>query len=185
MAAAGSSYEYRHDRAGFDSPAATLKEPAMSTTVTPYLSFPGNTREAFAFYAKALGATIETMMSYADMPAPPVDAAADAAGGCADGGPRPSGDGIMHACLKLPGGAMIFAGDVPPGMPFDGIKGVMIAVQYDTVDDAHSAFHALSQGGQVTMPLAPSFWAGTFGMLTDRFGVSWAINGAPIDFAKA
>jgi len=152
----------------------------MPTTVTPYLSFPGNTREAYAFYAKALGATLETMMSYADMPALP----ADAAGGCADGGPRPSGDGIMHACLKLPGGAMIFAGDVPPGMPFEGIKGVMIAVQYDGVDQAHSAFHALSQGGRVTMPLAPAFWAQTFGMLTDRFGVSWAINGAPIDLAK-
>ena len=41
----------------------------MTTTVTPYLSFPGTTREAYAFYAKALGATIETMMSYADMPA--------------------------------------------------------------------------------------------------------------------
>ncbi len=152
----------------------------MTTTVTPYLSFPGTTREAYAFYAKALGATIETMMSYADMPAPPADAGA----GCAEGGPPPAGDGIMHACLKLPGGAMIFAGDVPPGMPFDGIKGVMIAVQYDTVDQAHSAFHALAQGGQVTMPLAPAFWAQTFGMLTDRFGVAWAVNGAPIEFQK-
>ena len=151
----------------------------MSITVTPYLSFAGNTREAFAFYAKALGATIETMMSYDEMPKMPDDPNA----GCADGGP-PTGDAIMHACLKLPGGAMIFAGDVPAGMPFDGIKGVMIAVQYDTVDQAHSAFHALSQGGQVTMPLSASFWAQTFGMLNDRFGVAWAINGAPIDFAK-
>lgn len=152
----------------------------MTTTVTPYLSFPGTTREAYAFYAQALGATIETMMSYADMPAPPPDAEA----GCADGGPPPTGDGIMHACLVLPGGAMIFAGDVPPGMPFDGIKGVMLAVQYDTVDQARSAFEALSQGGQVTMPLAPAFWAETFGMLTDRFGVAWAINGAPIQFRR-
>ena len=45
---------------------------------------------------------------------------------------------------------------------------------------AHGAFHALSQGGQVTMPLAPAFWCKTFGMLTDRFGVSWAVNGEPI-----
>lgn len=146
----------------------------MSTTVTPYLSFPGTTREAFAFYAGALGATIETMMRYADMPAPP--AGADA--GCAP----PGGDGIMHACLRLPGGAMIFAGDVPPGMAFDGIKGVMIAVQYDGADEARRAFDALSAGGQVTMPLAPAFWAETFGMLVDRFGVAWAVNGAPIAF---
>ena len=148
----------------------------MTTTLTPYLSFGGNTREAFAFYEKALGAKIETMMRYADMPA-----SANPAEGCGDGG-APSGDGIMHACLALPGGAMLFAGDTPPGMPYEGVKGVMLALQFDTVDQAHSAFHALSQGGQVTMPLAPAFWSTTFGMLTDRFGVSWAVNGAPVAF---
>ena len=88
----------------------------------------------------------------------------------------------MHACLALPGGAMLFAGDTPPGMPHEGIKGATLALQYDTIDEAHSAFHALSQGGQVTMPLSPSFWAKTFGMLTDRFGLSWAVNGEPIAF---
>jgi PhnB protein len=149
----------------------------MSTTLTPYLSFGGNTREAFEFYKKALGAKIETMMSFADMPA-----SAMPGEGC-DGGP-PSGDGIMHACLALPGGAMLFAGDTPPGMPYEGVKGVMLALQYDTVDQAHSAFHALLEGGQVTMPLAPTFWAKTFGMLTDRFGVSWAVNGEPIAFQQ-
>ena len=145
----------------------------MPTTLTPYMSYPGTTREAFAFYEQALGAKIEAMMRYADMPAPASDA------GCADG-PPPSGDGIMHGCLGLPGGARLMAGDVPPGMKDEGIHGVMLALQYDTVDEAHSAFHALSQGGQVTMPLAPAFWAKTFGMLTDRFGVSWAVNGEPI-----
>ena len=148
----------------------------MTTTLTPYLSFGGNTREAFAFYEKALGAKIETMMSYADMPA-----SANPSEACGDGS-APSGDGIMHACLALPGGAMLFAGDTPPGMPYDGVKGVMLALQYETIDKAHGAFHALSQGGQVTMPLAPAFWAKTFGMLTDRFGVSWAVNGEPIAF---
>ena len=148
----------------------------MSTTLTPYLSFGGNTREAFAFYEEALGAKIEAMISYADMPA-----STNASEGCADGS-APSGDGIMHACLALPGGAMLFAGDTPPGMPYEGIKGAMLALQYDSVDEAHGAFHALLPGGQVTMPLAPTFWAKTFGMLTDRFGVSWAVNGEPIDF---
>jgi PhnB protein len=148
----------------------------VTTTLTPYLSFGGNTREVFAFYEKALGAKIETMMSFADMPA-----SAHADEGCADAG-APGGDGIMHACLALPGGAMLFAGDAPPGTPYDGVKGVMLALQYDTVDEAQSAFHALSQGGEVTMPLAPAFWARTFGMLTDRFGVSWAVNGEPIAF---
>ena len=149
----------------------------MPTTLTPYLSYGGNAREAFDFYAQALGAKIETMMRYADMPAPPGASAPD--DGCA-GGPPPGGDGIVHACLSLPGGAMLMAGDTPPGMPFDGMKGVMLALQYDTVAQAEQAFAALLPGGQVTMPLGPTFWAKSFGMLTDRFGVSWAVNGEPI-----
>ena len=154
----------------------------MPTTLTPYLGFDGNTREVFAFYAQALGAKIETMMSYDDMPAPPVQPESSAGdAGCA-GGPVPSGPAIMHASLALPGGAMLFAGDTPPGMPHHGNKGVMLALQYDSVDQAHSAFNALLAGGQVTMPLAPSFWAKTFGMLTDRFGVSWAVSGGPVSF---
>ena len=150
----------------------------MPTTLTPYLSFGGNTREAFDFYAQALGARIETMMRYADMP--PMPATPEGTAGCGEGAP-PSGEGIMHACLRLPDGAMLFAGDVPPGMPFDGMKGVMLALQYETDAQAKAVFEALAAGGQVTMPLAPTFWASTFGMLTDRFGVSWAVNGAPIE----
>ena len=149
----------------------------MPTTLTPYLSFRGNTREAFAFYAQALGGEIQAMLRFADMPAPPADAE-----GCG-GGPMPTGDGIMHACLVLPGGAMLMAGDVPPGMPFDGMQGVMVALQFDTVVQAEQAFAALQPGGQVTMPMGPTFWARSFGMLTDRFGVSWAVNGEPLPMA--
>ena len=148
----------------------------MPTTLTPYLSFGGNTREAFALLregARRQDRNHDELRRHARAPAP--------GEGCATGG-VPSGDGIMHACLALPGGAMLFAGDTPPGMPYEGIKGVMLALQYDAVDQAQSAFHALSQGGQVTMPMAPTFWAKTFGMLTDRFGVSWAVNGEPIAF---
>jgi PhnB protein len=149
----------------------------MTTTITPYLSFKGTTREAYAFYEQALGAKILTMMRYSDMPKMEGQSQ-----GC--DGPPLVADDIMHACLELPGGAMLFAGDVPPHMTpsggYDGIKGVMLALQYDTVDAAQSAFHALSQGAKVTMPLGPAFWAKTFGMLTDRFGVDWGISGEPI-----
>lgn len=148
----------------------------MATTLTPYLSFPGNTRAVFASYAQALGGKIEAMLSHGDMPPPPADQAPP--DGC--GGMMPPADSIMHACLSLPGGAMLMAGDVPPGMPYGGMKGVMLALQYDTVVEAERAFAALADGGTVTMPLSPTFWAKTFGMLTDRHGVSWAINGEPI-----
>ena len=149
----------------------------MTTTLTPYLSFNGTTREAYAFYEQALGARILTMMRYADMPK------TEGEGRGCDGQPLVP-DGIMPACLELPGGAMLFAGDVPPhmmpGEGYPGIQCVMLALQYDTVDAAQSAFHALSQGGKVTMPLGPAFWAKTFGMVTDRFGVDWGISGEPI-----
>jgi PhnB protein len=114
----------------------------MATTLTPYLSFGGNTREAFAFYEKALGAKIE-----ADD-----ELRRDARIGRGRRRLRrrhaPERRRIMHACLTLPGGAKLFAGDMPPGMPYEGVKGVMLAIQYDTVDQAHGAFHALSQAAR-------------------------------------
>ena len=149
----------------------------MTTTITPYLSFNGTTREAYAFYALALGAKIRAMLRYGDMPKME---------GQPQGCDMPAlvADQIMHAALELPGGALLFAGDVPPHMmPASGYPGIqccMLALQYDTTDQAQSAFHALSQGGKVTMPLAPTFWAKTFGMVTDRFGVEWGISGEPI-----
>lgn len=152
----------------------------MATTLTPYLSFNGTTREAYAFYSAVLGAKIDAMLRYDDIPPGP-EGAAGGDPGCGDGSP-PSGDGIMHACLTLPGGAMLFAGDTPPGVPFEGMKGVMLALQYDSTDEAQTVFKALSEGGTITMPLAPAFWSETFGMVTDRFGVTWAVNGAPIEF---
>ncbi|MEO5735355.1 MAG: VOC family protein [Rubrivivax sp.] len=153
----------------------------MSTTLTPYLAFDGNTREAFAFYAKALGATVQTMLSYDDMPASATaDTNSNANTGEGCGGAMPSGPAIMHGALALPGGARLFAGDTPPNVRHEAIKGVMLALEYDTVEQAQTAFDALAQGGRVTMPLAPSFWSKIFGMVTDRFGVSWAVNGEPI-----
>ena len=90
----------------------------MTTTLTPYLSFNGTTREAYAFYEQALGAKIQTMMRYGDMPK--MEGQNE---GCA-GAPLVA-DAIMHACLELPGGAMLFAGDVPPHMmPAEGYRGI-------------------------------------------------------------
>lgn len=145
----------------------------MSTSLTPYLTFDGNTRQAFAFYEKNLAGKIKAMWSYNDMPT--------TAAGC-DDAQMPRGEGIMHACLELPGGAMLMAGDSPPGMTYERISGVMIALQFDTNEQATETFHALAQGGQVSMPLSPTFWAENFGMLTDQFGVSWAVNGKPVEF---
>jgi PhnB protein len=83
----------------------------------------------------------------------------------------------MNAQLELPGGGLLYAGDAPGHVPYEGIKGVNIALNYDSVEEAEAVFNALAEGGKITMPYSPTFWAKKFGMLVDKFGVSWIING--------
>ena len=91
--------------------------------------------------------------------------------------PKEFADRIMNAQLELPGGSLLSAGDAPAHIPYEGIKGVSIVLNYDTVDEAESIFNILAEGGKVTMPFSPTFWAVKFGMLVDKFGVPWIING--------
>ena len=67
--------------------------------------------------------------------------------------------------------------DAPHGVRHEGIRGVSITLNYDTPDEARRIFEALGEGGTVTMAMAPTFWAQAFGMLTDRFGTPWIVNG--------
>ena len=87
---------------------------------------------------------------------------------------------IMHARLALPGGGLLYAGDTPANVPYEGIKGVSITVDYSTVAEAERVFEALAAGGRVTMAMQPAFWAKRFGMLVDRFGTPWIVNGEPV-----
>jgi PhnB protein len=62
-------------------------------------------------------------------------------------------------------------------MPYEGIKGVSMTLNYATVEEAERIFSALADGGRITMPMQPAFWARAWGMLVDRFGTSWIVNG--------
>ena len=84
---------------------------------------------------------------------------------------------ILHARLALPDGGVLYAGDAPAHMPYEGIKGVSITLNYETTSQAQKIFEALAAGGQVTMPMQPAFWAKAWGMLVDKFGTAWIING--------
>ena len=137
------------------------------TQAIAYLGFDGNCADAMRFYEKALGGKLELMMSGADSP-------------MADQMPKEFLHRIMHARLVLPGGGMLYAGDTPTNMPYEGIKGVSITVDYDSVERAEAVFNALADGGQVTMPMGPAFWAKRFGMLVDKFGTPWIVNGEQI-----
>jgi PhnB protein len=130
----------------------------------PYLGFNGNCAEAVRFYQSALGGKLEVLMSGADSP-------------MAAQIPKEFAHRIMHARLALPGGGYLYAGDAPSHMPYQGIHGVSITLNYDTVAEAQRVFDKLAAGGQVTMAMQPSFWAKSFGMLVDRFGTPWIVNG--------
>lgn len=139
--------------------------------VTPYLTFDGNCRAAFEFYAQCLGTEIKAMMTAADIPA---DAdMGDSDSGCA-GGPPPA-DKIIHACIEFEN-SLLMASDWMSPEPFQPPKGFSVALGVDSVDEAKRVFDALSDGGQVQMPLDKTFFAAAFGVLVDKFGVPWMIN---------
>jgi len=137
------------------------------TQVIAYLGFDGNCAEAMRFYEQALGGKLEVLMSGADSP-------------MAGQMPKEFLHRIMHARLALPGGGLLYAGDTPTNVPYEGIKGVSIAIDYPTVAEAQRVFDALAAGGRVTMAMQETFWARRFGMLVDRFGTPWIVNGEPI-----
>lgn len=141
------------------------------TQAIPYLSFNGNCADAARFYEKALKGTLQALLRGADTP-------------MCDEIPEDQRHLIMHACLVLPGGGLLYAGDCPPHMPYEGIKGVSITVDYPTVEEAEEVFNALADGGTVTMPMSPAFWAKRFGMVTDKFGTPWIVAGEPIPFGQ-
>jgi PhnB protein len=135
--------------------------------IQPYLFFEGRCEEAIEFYRRAVGAEVLMQMRYSD--APP------GAGPSAECGP-PGGipkDKVMHAALKIGDTQVMMSDGMCQGQPkFEGFS-----LSLTAKDDAEAArlFEALAAGGKVTMPLAPTFYATSFGMLEDRFGVSWMV----------
>ena len=134
------------------------------TQAIAYLAFNGNCADAMRFYEKALGGKLEVLMSGAESP-------------MADQMPKEFAHRILHARLALPGGGLLYAGDAPANMPYEGIKGVSITVDYASVAEAEKVFNALAAGGQITMPMQAAFWAKRWGMLIDKFGTPWIVNG--------
>ena len=135
--------------------------------VTPYLFFDGRCEEAIAFYEKTLGAKVEMMMRFNESPCPPPP----------DKAPPGSETKIMHACIRI-GDAQVMASDgFCLGKP--KFEGFSLSVEAKSEADAERMFKALGDGGEVRMPLAETFFAKSFGMVADRFGVGWMIIAGP------
>ncbi len=131
----------------------------------PYLSFDGTCAEAMAFYEKTLGGKVEMMMTYGEAPPMP-------------GQPALTGDAakrVMHASMTLDD-HRIMASDMPPGMPFEPMKGITVSLAYKTAEEGRKVFEALSAGGTVRMAYGKVFWADGFGICVDKFGTPWMVN---------
>lgn len=137
----------------------TLMETKMK--LNPYLTFNGNCKQAFEFYAKCLHGEIIMMMNYGDTP-------------MKDDMPAEIQGRVAHARMMI-GDQVLMASDAHTECQAD-TKGMSISLLIDAPAEAERIFKALSEDGQVTMAMAETFWANRFGMLTDKFGIPWMIN---------
>ena len=131
--------------------------------VQPYLFFEGRCDEAIAFYKKAIGAEVQMLMRYKDAPEDE----------CAGGMKHPP-DKVMHSTLKVGDATVMMSDGNCSGKPtFSGI-----ALSLDGKDDAQTEklYSALADGGNTIVPLMKTFFASKFGMVIDRFGVTWMVR---------
>jgi PhnB protein len=138
--------------------------------VQPYLSFEGRAEEALDFYTRAVGAQVNVKMRFKE--APPMDPADQ---GCADmgGPPANAGEKIMHSEFRI-GDSLIMASDgFCSGKTSFG--GISLAIQARDDAEAKRIFDGLAADGQVQQPLIKTFFATSFGVLADKFGVSWMV----------
>lgn len=127
----------------------------------PYLFFEGRCDEAIAFYRQALDAEVTALLRFKDSPQPP--------------GMIPPGgeDKVMHANLRIGDATMMLSdGRCLGGAAFQGFA-LSLAVADEA--EAKRLFSALAEGGQLLMPLEKTFFSPCFGMVADKFGVSWMI----------
>ena len=129
--------------------------------VQPYLFFNGRCAEAIAFYERTLGATDVVRMTYRDSPEPAHVPASHL-------------DMIMHASFKV-GTTEVMCSDGEPGAKPQHFHGFALAIVVEDDASAKRRFDALAAGGTVTQPLIKTFFSSSFGMLNDRFGVSWMV----------
>jgi len=135
--------------------------------VQPYLFFNGCCEEAVEFYKKTLGAEVTMLMRFKDSPEPPPPGMV----------PPGSENKVMHTSFSL-GETTVMASDGECSGQ-TSFQGFALSLTVPAETEAEQLFASLADGGQVQMPLAKTFFSPCFGMVVDRFGVSWMVNVAP------
>ena len=128
-------------------------------SINVYLNFDGNCKQAMEFYKKCLGGELYTM--------PFSEAPFDS--------PTEAKDRVIHAALQV-GSGMLMASDTMPGTSFTQGNNFSVMIECENAAEQDRIFAALGDGGKVTMPIQDTFWDARFGMVTDRFGISWMFN---------
>lgn len=130
-----------------------------------YLNFNGNTLEAFNFYKSVFGGEFSTLQFYKDIPGGDKMATEDK-------------EKIMHIALPIGKNNMLMATDSLSSANQKLIVGdnFHIAIHADNMEEATALFQALSEGGQITIPLDKTFWGDVLGMLKDKFDIQWIVN---------
>jgi len=136
-------------------------------TVNIYLTFNGNCEEAFKFYQSVFGGEFPYIGRFKDMPA--------------GEGPKlkPGEENrIMHVSLPISKETILMGCDTGGEWASGYLQGnnFSISITADSKEEAEKLFKGLSTGGKVTMPLSKTFWSESFGMLTDKFGISWMVS---------
>jgi PhnB protein len=132
--------------------------------ILPYLNFPGNCREAVEFYAKVFKLERPHFQTYDEMPPDPNFQI-----------PEEAKKLVLHTRLMISGTQVMFS-DAWPGMPFNPGNTVTLAMVTPSRDEIVSAFNALGEGGQVSIPLEETFWAKLYGGVIDKYGVEWQFS---------
>ena len=129
--------------------------------IQTYLYGEGRSEEMLEFYKNAVGAEVTMLMKFRESP----DTSHIPAGG---------DDKVMHAVFKVGDTPIMISDGMNKGAPkFDGFA---LSINARDVPEAQKYFNALLEGGEVTMPLAETFFAKTFGMVKDKFGVHWMVG---------
>lgn len=132
----------------------------MPVTLNPYLNFRDEARAAMEFYHSVFGGEL-TVSTFADF-----QAAQDPS----------ENDLVMHAQLDGASGITLMGADTPTRMDYAGFGGFSVSLSGDDDATLRGYWDKLADGGTITQPLEVAPWGDAFGMLVDRFGVSWLVN---------
>ncbi len=136
-------------------------------TLSTYLRFDGNCREAFEFYRSIFGGDFQRISTFADLPSDM-------------GVPEDERDKVMHVSFPI-GSSVLMGSDAPSGFGPPPVMGDNFSITYaaSSREETDDLFAKIAEGGAVTMPLDDMFWGAYFGACTDKFGINWQFNCEP------